>query len=182
MRVLVVSINDELVKNIKTWFRKDIDSGSLTIHHAKNKDIAREFLSNNSYDVIFHNSINIISEIEEMQKGARTVHIDKTSNDIYSNTVDPGSRGSVSKSIFGIEPRISVSTLITIIILFVSVIATAVNLIGGVQANAKEITRIEKKFDRSGEEINKRFDKLEKNISENQQQLINLLTNKENIK
>jgi hypothetical protein len=96
-RVLIVTENDVLIRNMREYFVSHIENGSLILDHAKEQETAEKYLGEYSYDKIFHNGIFIFPIIEKLQAGAQVYNYGKTNNDYYVSPMDPNDMKSFSK-------------------------------------------------------------------------------------
>ena len=100
LKILVVSENKVLVRNLFEWYRNRLDNGSLVIDHAHNKDEAEAKMKEEKYDKIFHNGLYIIDSIEKLQFGADVWKMDGTNNK-YGNVINTNDKKRLKKIISG---------------------------------------------------------------------------------
>ena len=166
MRVLIVSENMVLMRNLKEWFSNKIERGDLILDHAASKDEAEKLMDKNNYDKIFHNGIFIIDSIERLQAGSEVWYYGNPNNTIYKNTIkDISNRKYVSRAFKGKIFQISanIGGIISVITILAYLITFVVTVKADVDTNKKDIIDIKsvvKTIDEQQKDLNINMDKI----------------------
>lgn len=97
IRVLVVSKNETLKRNMEEWFHVKVESGRYVIDFASSREDAEELMSEVNYDKIFHNGIYVIDAIERLQVGSDVYMFGKTNNNLSNYVENPHDKKKISK-------------------------------------------------------------------------------------
>ena len=180
IRVLVISKNETLKRNMEEWFAPRIDNGTLTIDYAGDRESAEDMMSDTSYDRIFHNGIYIIDAIERLQVGSDVYLFGKTNNNLNNFIENPHDKkvfsNIFSKKYLKLGANIggalgSVVAIITGLVLFV---AFGLYARSDIDTNTTAIGVVDKKVDDLQVEVNKNGD-----ISEENNVILKLVYGKE---
>lgn len=152
-RVLVVSKNEILKKNIEKWYSARMKDGSLIVDYAGSNESANKMMSINSYDEIFHNGIYIIPAIERLQSGANVHGFGKTNNN-YNNFIENSHDKKGFSKVFskkylklGVNIGGALGSVVAIITGLALVIAFGLYIRTDVDVNTEGIGRVNKKVD-----------------------------------
>jgi hypothetical protein len=89
IRVLVVSENEVLLRNLREYFSDRVNSGDLILDHAKTRDDSIAYLEKHSYEKIFHNGVFIFDIIERTQFGSEVYNYGKINNQYKISEINP---------------------------------------------------------------------------------------------
>ncbi len=152
-RILIVSDNEVLMRNIYEWFNTKIDDGDIVIDHAKSREEAETLLEGNTYEKIFHNGIYIIDAVERLQTGSEVFHYGGGFNNKFNNIdINPHDKKTFlkifTKKYFQVGVNIGgyLLTIASLAGLVISAIAFSVMLRDDVDENMGHIVAIEKKI------------------------------------
>jgi len=168
-KILVVSENDILMRNLYEWFSKKIEVGDLRIDHARSREEAEVMMAEGSYNKIFHNGIFIVDAVERLQVGSDVYNYGKTNNNLFNPIVNPHDKKSFSrifsKKYFqtGVNIGGYITAGITVVTVIVALITFSVVLRNDVDINQHEIGEIKEKIDTIGNvqtEVKSNVDKL----------------------
>ncbi|MHA1952331.1 MAG: hypothetical protein ACW96U_00075 [Candidatus Heimdallarchaeaceae archaeon] len=81
-RILIVSKNETLKRNIEEWFRNKIENKTIVLDYTNSREDAESLMAVNNYDKIFHNGIYIIDAIENLQVGSEVFQYGRTNNNL----------------------------------------------------------------------------------------------------
>ncbi len=143
MRVLVVSENLTLIRNMREWYARRINSGSLVIDHATNTEMSKEYIERYDYDHIFHNGLYVIDAIERHQRGAEVWNIGNMNNE-YQNGLDVNNKKSFSQ-IFNkkyLQSGVNIGGALAVVTVLVGMVTWAVTLRADVDDNIEDIGEI----------------------------------------
>ena len=164
IRVLVISKNETLKRNMDEWFHVKTESGKLKIDFAGSREDAEELMSSVNYNKIFHNGIYVIDAIERLQVGSDVYMFGKTNNNFNDFVENPHDKKKISKifsknylkSVYNIGGLLG--SAITIVLAVVTFIIFQVNSNAAIGANAitssenkQEIREVKKEVDRVGD-------------------------------
>lgn len=153
VRVLIVSKNETLRRNIEEWFAVRIDNGTLVLDYAGDSDSAKSLLSENSYDKIFHNGIYIIPAIERLQVGADVYSFGKTNNNLSNFVENPHDKKVFSKIFskkylkLGANIGGALGSIVAIITGLVLFVAFGLYARSDIDTNTEAIGTVDKKVD-----------------------------------
>ena len=143
MRVLIVSENLTLIRNMREWYVRKIQSGFLIIDHAATTEDSKEYIEKYDYDHIFHNGLYIIDAIERHQRGAEIWNIGNMNNE-YQNVLDVNDKKSFSH-IFNkkyLQSGVNIGGALAVLTIVVGIITWTVTLRADVDNNVEEIGEI----------------------------------------
>lgn len=143
MRVLIVSENLTLIRNMREWYSRRINSGSLIIDHAVTTEDSKEYIERYDYDHIFHNGLYVIDAIERHQRGAEVWNIGSMNNE-YQNGLDVNNKKSFS-NIFNkryLQSGVNIGGALGVVTVLVGIVTWAVTLRADVDVNSGEIGEI----------------------------------------
>ena len=143
MRILIVSENKTLIRNMKEWFAVRIQSKNLIIDHAITKEESEGYIENNNYDHIFHNGLYIIAAIERYQSGTNVWNVGSTNNN-YQNGINPNNKRSFSRIINKkyLQSGVNIGGALAILSIIVGIVTWTVTLRADVDHNVEEIGEI----------------------------------------
>lgn len=169
IRVLVVSKNETLRRNMEEWFHAKVEAGRLAIDFASSRDEAEDLMSSINYDKIFHNGIYVIDAIERLQVGADVYLFGKTNNNLDNYVENPHDKKKISK-IFSKNYLKSVYNIgglagsaITIVLALVAFIAFGLDARGDIDINAKASVENKEAIEKLGDEVDRVGDVAEEN-------------------
>jgi len=154
MRYLIVSNDECFKKNMRAWYKKDIDEGVMIMDFASTRKEADELLKENSYNHIFHNGAFIVDLIEKYQKDANVIHQGETKNHIYNETIIGDKKVEIDKKTAKkpLYLRVNMGTLIVALstmvafVVFITVLNfRAVDNTNHISSNAELIKDIDRK-------------------------------------
>ena len=164
IRVLVISKNETLKRNMEEWFHAKVEAGRIVIDFANSRDDAEELMSTVNYNKIFHNGIYVIDAIERLQVGSDVYMFGKTNNSLNNYVENPHDKKVFSK-IFSknyLKTMYNIGGLagsaITIVIAVITFIVFQMdsrasinnNTISTIE-NKQEIREVKKEVDRVGD-------------------------------
>lgn len=176
IRVLVVSKNETLKRNMEEWFHQKVEAGRLYIDFAGSRDEAEHLMSTVNYDKIFHNGIYVIDAIERLQVGADVYLFGKTNNNLDNYVENPHDRKKISrifsknylKTVYNIGGL--AGSAITILIALIAFIAFGLDARGDIDYNAtvgldnkKGIEKVDSKVEEVKKEVDRVGDVAEEN-------------------
>lgn len=143
MRILVVSENLILMRNLREWFDRKIKSGHLIIDHVTSTKDAEPLLQSVAYDNVFHNGIYIIPAVERYQSGAGIWNFGQMNNN-YQNTINVNDKKSFSRIINKkyLQNGVNIGSVFAILTIITAVITWGVSLRADVDDNIEDIGRI----------------------------------------
>ena len=97
IRVLVVSKNETLKRNMEEWFHPKVEAGKLQIDFADSREDAEVLMAGTNYDKIFHNGIYIIDAIERLQVGSDVYMFGKINNNLNNFIENPHDKKKISR-------------------------------------------------------------------------------------
>ncbi len=153
IRVLVISKNETLKRNMEEWFAPRIDNGSLIIDYAGDRESAEDMMSSASYDRIFHNGIYIIDAIERLQVGSDVYMFGKTNNNLNNFIENPHDKKVFSKIFskkylkLGVNIGGTLGSIVAVITGLVLFIAFELDSRSDININTKAIGIVDKKVD-----------------------------------
>ncbi len=164
IRVLVISKNETLKRNMEEWFRTKIETGKLMIDFASSRDDAEKFMSAVDYDKIFHNGIYVIPAIERLQAGSDVYMFGKTNNNLNNYVENPHDKKKISrifdrkylKTMYNIGGLLgSVITIVIALVIFIAfnidTRAETRNNTKSTKENKQEIREVKKEVNRVGD-------------------------------
>lgn len=160
IRVLVISKNETLRRNMEEWFAARIDNGSLVIDYAGDRESAEDMMSETSYNRIFHNGIYIIDAIERLQVGSDVYMFGKTNNNLNNFVENPHDKKVFSKIFskkylkLGVNIGGTLGSIVAIITGLVMFIAFELSARADINVNTKGISVVDKKVDNLEVKVN----------------------------
>jgi len=143
MRVLIVSENLTLIRNMREWYSRRINHGSLVIDHATTTEESKEYIERYDYDHIFHNGLYVIDAIERHQRGTEIWNIGNMNNE-YQNVLDVNSKKSFS-SIFNkkyLQSGVNIGGAFAVMTVLVGMVTWAVTLRADVDNDIKDMGEV----------------------------------------
>jgi len=159
IRVLVISKNETLKRNMDEWFHPRTESGKLLIDFANSAEEAEEKLSETNYDKIFHNGIYVIPAIERLQVGADVYSFGKTNNNLNNFIENPHDKKVFSKIFskkylkLGVNIGGALGSVVAIVTGLVLFVGFGLYARTDIDANTAAVEHVETKVDNLEEKV-----------------------------